>query len=922
MDHDMPDVDLRVWGKSKGLASPYPLIWHLVDTAAVARALWDRYLTAGQRRTIADGMGAAEEQAKSLVMLWAALHDLGKATPGFQGHDPGAAACLAGDPDFGLERGSKPLRHERATHLSLMELLAGYGYANLGPFSRRPCYLVAQMLGGHHGEFRRAEVHDPDRRYLGGAGWGRQRSALVRILDQVLGCPKPPDALSGPTMVLVTGLIILADWLVSQESFLRKQLKVVPSDVSVEIVAAHLAALRKPVERLLDEAGLGRPRLGAAAFTEIYPFAPNALQQSLIDELLPQVDGPGLLVVTAATGDGKTEAAMVPARVLAERCGASGFYFALPTMATADQMYKRTREFVAKLAEEQTALTLLHSMSWLNPAYQTQVAVQSASPSAITSTDEDTRVVAPRWLRGRKRGLLASFAVGTIDQALVGVLTTKHNVLRLLGLSSKVFIVDEAHAYDEYMQRVLCKLLDWLGAFGCPVILLSATIPVSQVRKLAAAYQHGAGVASPAVVEINYPGWTFVPAQPGRDPITISPSAQARVVSGRSIDLEVDVRPVRHLATNEADGQDHLDRRAVIRNCLAPLLEQGGCAAVVCNTVADSQATYKVLRDWGGADVEVRLLHSRFPAWQREEITEEITTRLGKNADNRPTRMIVVATQVIEQSLDLDFDLVVSDLAPMAQLLQRAGRCQRHRHHRYPWAPRPRLVILDPRGGSGYSKPVHWGDVYHPYLLRATHLRLADVTRIAIPEDVQGHVEAVYGPPSATIPELDSEYVDYMSCGIASRQVADLGLVPDAANVGDLAYLSGDGISEERASTRLGADSVRVVCCYQDGSGDRWLDERGTRPLPLVGARHDGSLSFDQVREILAHGIPVRESLLPGYAPTAGLPDAWQDNAWLSEIRLLNFDLSPDGVAPIDVGDRRIWLDAELGLIVHKGATR
>ncbi|MET8283323.1 CRISPR-associated endonuclease Cas3'' [Micromonospora sp. NPDC005174] len=212
MTIDHSNVDLRLWGKSRGLSAPYPLIWHLVDTGAVAGRLWDRYLTAGQRRVICFGLGVDEDQAKRLVMVWASLHDLGKATPGFQEQDRAAASALRVDPAYGdWLLGNLP--HDRATQVSLVRLLADYGYESLGPSGTRPCVLVAQTLGGHHGRFH--QVSRSDRRFLGGGGWERQRAALVRVLDQALGSPKAPSSVAGPCLVLITGLVILADWLAS-----------------------------------------------------------------------------------------------------------------------------------------------------------------------------------------------------------------------------------------------------------------------------------------------------------------------------------------------------------------------------------------------------------------------------------------------------------------------------------------------------------------------------------------------------------------------------------------------------------------------------------------------------------------------------------------------------------------------------------
>jgi CRISPR-associated endonuclease/helicase Cas3 len=136
--------------------------------------------------------------------------------------------------------------------------------------------------------------------------------------------------------------------------------------------------------------------------------------------------------------------------------------------------YRRVRRFAAAIAEGPAAVTLLHSMSWLNAEYEARSTAGIGGSATVASDDADTYVVAPDWLRGRKRGVLAHLSVGTIDQALLAALTTKHNALRMLGLSGKVFIVDEAHAYDEYMQTLLRRLLNWLGALGCPVVLLSA----------------------------------------------------------------------------------------------------------------------------------------------------------------------------------------------------------------------------------------------------------------------------------------------------------------------------------------------------------------------------------------------------------------------------------------------------------------
>ncbi|MFY1633601.1 CRISPR-associated endonuclease Cas3'' [Solwaraspora sp. WMMB335] len=554
MSADREWVDAGIWGKSRGLVRPYPLIWHLIDTAAVAGVLWDRYLAANQRRIIVEGLAVDEGHARSLIMFWAGLHDVGKAIPGFQKKHEGAFAALRRDGTYEDYRGDCSLNHDVAGQLALPELLGALGYPQLGRrASGRLAYRVGQVVGGHHGRFHQTSSPHGGRLQLGGGRWGRQREALVRLVHGAVGSPAPPAAVDAAACVLITGLVILADWLASQEHFLRRQLSQVPELVTVESAGAHLSALTGPAVGLVDEAGLAVPSYRAAGFADLFPHRPNALQRSVIDELLPVVDGPGLLVVTAATGDGKTEVGLEAARRLAEVCGASGFFFALPTMATSDQMYRRVREFAVRLADGPAPVTLLHSMSWLNADYEARAAVEVDELGAVVSDDPAGHVVAPEWLRGRKRGLLAPMAVGTVDQALLAALTTKHNALRLLGLSGKVFIVDEAHSYDEYMSALLRRLLSWLGRYGCPVVLLSATLPSSQASALVRAYQEDAGV-EPARVSVPYPGWTFVPAAKA-DVVTISATAREQVVAGRTMRFRLDVRPVRH-----ATGPERLVR--------------------------------------------------------------------------------------------------------------------------------------------------------------------------------------------------------------------------------------------------------------------------------------------------------------------------------------------------------------------------
>ncbi|GAA3446725.1 CRISPR-associated helicase Cas3' [Planomonospora venezuelensis] len=888
-------VDLRLWGKSGGLDNPYPLVFHLLDTAAMATVLWRDYLSPGTGRFIAEGLGMDEEAACKVVSLWAGFHDIGKIMACFQSMDEDAYAKLD---DYPAVEGEKR-RHEEAVHIWLGQALAGRGYENGTP--RASAFQVAQLLGGHHGRFLRRDHREcrfspveilPE---LGTGKWEHQRQAVFDAVYGLLDPPETPAQVKSDVAVLVCGLIILADWLVSQEEYISARLG------EGEDTEKHYRRSLETVPQLMKHAGLAPVRLRDVNFAEEFPEidAPYDLQRSVAGNLPALLaSSPGMLLITAPMGEGKTETALHGGRLLARASGASGFLFALPTMATTDQMYVRLRKYGQRQAESDAALTLLHSMSWLNDAYSAK-----GSDSSVLSN-----IVAPDWLHGRNRGLLASMAVGTIDQALMAVLPLKRMMLRMLGLSGKVFIIDEAHSYDTYMQSLLERLLSWLGHIGVPVVLMSATLPNRTAARLAAAYMRGAGHADADLPKIHYPGWAYMDAGTGR--------TASFTVESRTRDLRLDVRQ-----TPVIRGE--LDRSGALQELLAPLIAEGGCAAVICNTVAEAQNTYRVLCSWladlpPGGKPELSLLHARFPARRREEITKEITRKFGRCDEcrelqrcvHRPRAAIVVATQVIEQSLDLDFDLLISDLAPIALLLQRAGRCWRHDGRSRPsWATEPRLAVLRPSSESeALAIPAAWPFVYHPSLLRRTDAELTKIGDgvIAIPGAVQGLVETVYNDAIETDEDLDR----------IGREMAELGLaemasIPEPEHVQHLHMLTSAEVDEEMVATRLGAESVRVLCVYQAADGRLSLDPQGARPLP-----DQNKLDRRQIKEILAETIPLRATLAKGRTAVNEPPANWQKNAWLRDLVLIPLRLATDGAMRGELGTKRFELDEMLGLQV------
>jgi CRISPR-associated endonuclease/helicase Cas3 len=928
---------------------------HLLDAAAMALCLWDRYLSVSQRRCIAEGLGLAHdlEHARRVVGLCAGLHDIGKIS-GFQFCEARAAGYLSAEltEDRG-KIGIENLSHDRAGMSAVGPVLRALGFdTGIDAGLEATVARVAEIVGGHHGRFYQLETgafnRGGDESLLGGPSWTAQRAAHAFTVFDALGEPSLPPKFGAASGVLVTGVVILADWLVSQEHHLKRMQR------RLGDLSGHFAAAQREAPKLVKEVGLSASELQRKSFAEAYGIdgEPNPLQRSVATDLPQAVAGPrssgkaGIALVTAAPGDGKSEAALEIERVLSAAFGTRGFAFLLPTMATSDQMHGRVAGVLARQGGVGSGLTLTHSMAWLSKAYaDEQLAI--GSPVLVCDGEEmkpgRERYVAQmqpqRWLRGSKRPLLAQYTVGTVDQALMAVLPVRHNALRMLALSGKTFIVDEAHAYDPYMQVLLGRLLNWLGAYGVPVVLLSATLPASVSDRLIQEYLRG---ADPKVLKefkrlkelkgqefgAVYPGWLYVDAETG-ECTSISKDDSEAQADLRRMPLSVDVCPV-----SRSGGTG--DRLAVIGELVEPIMSgAGGCVLVVCNTVADAQETYTWLKErFVGelADEDLQLLHARYPGDIREERTSSVTEGMGRTGP-RPERRIVVATQVVEQSLDLDADLVISDLAPLALLLQRAGRCWRHEtwwaaHGRPQGRARPiwaeqtkaRLVVLDPLQADG-CVPKQWGEIYPEFLLAETSKVLAErgTAPLLIPDDVQELVERVHSDRAEFFdwndPERSATWSAYTGKAMAERSIGSAVAVPRVGSLvrlHKLHHLEGRE-GEWEAATRLGAEAVRLLCAYEQPGGDVTLDVAGALRLPQPGG--DGRMAVEDVRAVMSRTIPVSADWFAGNRDRHQPPATWADQPMLSELLLLVQPVRDGRPQPVTVGQKELWLDQELGLV-------
>ena len=694
----------QLWAKTAAGSRWHALPYHLLDVAAAAEALWDRMPSASRALPIR-AMGH-EGSAKRTCFFLAAAHDIGKANRYFQAKARSEYDRLQSvGADLAPHSPNDSPRHGQATgaHLKpwLMERWRWNGLV---------AETVARAVGGHHGTFfpnthtTSLGVDQPPWSCIG-------QSLLDALADALRVVPPPEPRPLNAFLGWLSGYASVADWLGSHESMTVWQTGECP-------LANYLEEARARAGNLLDQLHWqtppATPQLALADFLPA-GSVPKPMQQ-LAAEIGPDFS---LAIVEAPTGEGKTEAAFALAEPA--RSAGAGIYFALPTMATANGLHGRVEVYLRKATGNgDLGARLLHSQAWLF-----RDDAKTAKNPGQEGKEQETQ--AQDWFAGSKRGLLCAYGVGTIDQALVAALRAKHGFVRLFALAGKTVVIDEVHAYDLYMADLMDVLLGWLRALGCRVILLSATLP--SARRIALLNAWGYQGHQP---ESTYPCITWITAEGERR------SNGFDVQAGKPLTFEL-------IPTSDeniwAQGAAYILER---------VRAKGGLGALIVNTVRDAQSAYDWLREQELGGIHLELFHARFTAQDRDGIEKRVLGRFGKHgARVRPA--ILVATQVVEQSLDLDFDHMVSALAPIDLLIQRAGRLHRHRRradgslcdHRVDERPNPILYVLEPPLGSDALPDIQDPVYSHPVLIR-TLRRLQQGLQIVRPPDVAGAVDTVY----------------------------------------------------------------------------------------------------------------------------------------------------------------------------------
>jgi CRISPR-associated endonuclease/helicase Cas3 len=740
---------LRYWAKTD-FSQPlgyHPVLYHCLDVAAVVRAILEARPRALRR--LSQLSGWEEDGVLSLVTFLLACHDVGKMADGFQYLRPQLMERLQGRMRSG-RYDHLHYKHDSVGFFVLSSRLYEKGLVGLLSTADRyeredfaNSWLAAVM--GHHGVPPLLDLSKGD------SIEQQFPPSVAQDLDSILEELRAyflPDGLSWPPKPgweddakclswLLAGLAVEADWLGSG-AFFRPTMEDHGTMRYFEEVALPTA------RQAVTEAGL-REKAPAQrlAFADFWPLlkSPTPLQE--LADTLPLAEGPQIIVIEEITGGGKTEAALTLAHRLIAAGKADGLYFGLPTMATANAMFERVerchRNFYRQ--DEQPSLILAHAKRrlWFAQRELRLAEVIGSDLLGGHTGDEGTGRQSAAWLAdNRKKALLAEMGVGTIDQGLIGALTCRHQSLRLWGLAGKVLIVDEVHAADFYMREVLKTLLQAHAAFGGSAILLSATLPTAHRARLVRAFAKGAGYPSAAIgADLAYPAllhWS------GTEGCAIR---------------RVDPRP---------DGRRRLAVRLLhdeksVEAMLAETVEKGGCACWIRNTVGDAIAAWERLSSRSGAE-NVQLFHARFTVGDRQRIEGDVLERFGPRSSHAQRRgRILIATQVIESSVDVDFDTMISDLAPIDLLIQRAGRLRRHRRDALgnrsqdrEGRGEPILYVHSPEPKADCDR--RWFSQFLPgaAIVYPDHGRLwlaarhfADDPWLRVPDDLRALVERIYG---------------------------------------------------------------------------------------------------------------------------------------------------------------------------------
>lgn len=851
----------RYWGKAdparSGEPKWHPLAYHCLDVAAVGTEYLRRVPAIAA--LIRHAFRAPEDSVvEQWCAFWLGIHDLGKFSESFQSQRPDLFFELRGrEPDPAK---SYRVRHDTLGMLFWKDVLSvevsdGQWFGKNSENLMDGLDYWARAVTGHHGEPPREE----------GDHWTQHfaecdRLAITEFVDELRalliddGAAAFPRALDPDEFYQascqfswwIAGMAVLADWLGSNTDFFdyrRPEWPQLP-------LPSYWAYARSRAVQALDAAGVLSSRTEREwSLAELFPsiVRPSPLQDWAARVAL--CNEPQIHLLEDVTGAGKTEAAVMLAHRLVALGCVDGFFIGLPTMATANAMYDRIAQVYRRLFGTNASLALAHGHRELVERFAKSILPPGRQEHDRQQVDDTATARCTAWLADHnKRALLAPAGVGTVDQVLLAVLHSRHQSLRLLGLHRKVLIVDEVHACDSYMQGVLETLLEFHASVGGSAILLSATLPQRMKQCLIDAFARGCRSGASRAESPAYPlvtSWS-----PARGAL-VEEDLPAREDLGRKLAVQ------------------YVSDKSRVLDAIEAELKRGRCVCWMRNTVADAIAAYRDFQGKLPAD-RLTLFHARFALRDRLDIEERILACFGKpSIPEHRAGHLVIATQVAEQSLDADWDFVVSDLAPIDRLIQRAGRLRRHprdpegRPLKGPGARdqrgKPYLWVLGPAWTED-PKPEWFKEMFRKAAAVYPHhgqlwltAKLLQRGYMAMPSDARELIEYVFGG--------ETEIPDGLRANASAaegREYADTSVARQNTVKRAEGYVRGgiDWWGEGKTPSRLGEASVTVVL-------GRW---EGDRLLPWAAGLHGWAYSSVRVAERL-----IAESVTPSDAVRAAV---------------------------------------------------
>ena len=756
-----------------------PLWIHHIDTYNVMQYLLDEFVS----DSITISCALDRTILKKTALFLSLVHDIGKATVGFQ-------YKIA----FNVPQRAQLLKHyldipDRMDMTEIRNIPHAYAGESILIFNGCP-ESIAAVVGSHHGvPAELAEDLTCDRRdivgyrvYFGDTDKNRSnlegswncmiQEALVKSgFDSIRELPD----INAQAQMLLCGLLITADWIASNTE-LFPLISIDDDDIQIDFEKRTLNALDNL--NFTEQWNAERTTYSDKDFEETFGFLPRAVQKCII-EIAQNADHPGLFILEAPMGCGKTEAALSCAELIASKCKKNGLFFGMPTQATANGIFPRVINWAEKQSEEfYHCVQLQHGNAALNETFQK---IQKGIPEE----ESDSGIIVHSWFCDSKKSCLADFVVATVDQLLMLALKRRHIMLLHLGLSEKVVIIDEVHAYDAYMNQYLERALQWLGAYHTPVILLSATLPSKRRMSLVRAYLDLKTSDEIFEKNISYPLLTWT---------------DGGKIMQKALPYNADKKTIHISKCNDKDIIE------IVRSAVS----SGGCVGIIMNTVSRAQSTTKLIKN--EITDNVLLYHAQYIMPDRAAKEEILLERIGSDSKSEKRQgLVVIGTQVLEQSLDIDFDILITDICPVDLLLQRIGRLHRHTRKRPDELKIPVCYVLtdeyeDDNSGSK--------SIYGTWLLKETLEHIPDI--VTLPDDISPLVQKVYD----SFDDSD-EYKNYKNKKDISVRKASSFLLkkPTCRNIhGMLERTVND--SQAEASVRDGTSSIEVLALklYRDGT--------------------------------------------------------------------------------------------------------